>query len=118
FVYVRLHGDEQLYVSGYTDEALDRWAAKVQAWRAGREPADARRAAPPVKSRRASRDVYVYFDNDVKVRAPVDAIGLARRLGLPGPAHALPTFSAAAVAEEPRAHWPAARRAIEENRSR
>ena len=35
FVYVRLHGDNELYVSGYDDDALDRWAAKVQAWRAG-----------------------------------------------------------------------------------
>ena len=26
FVYVRLHGDEELYASGYTAEALDRWA--------------------------------------------------------------------------------------------
>jgi uncharacterized protein YecE (DUF72 family) len=85
FIYVRLHGDEQIYVSGYTDEALDHWAAKVKAWSGGREPADAKRVAPPVKRGRASRDVYAYFDNDLKVRSPEDAMGLARRLGLPGP---------------------------------
>jgi uncharacterized protein YecE (DUF72 family) len=28
------------------------------------------------------REVFVYFDNDVKVRAPFDAIALARRLGI------------------------------------
>jgi uncharacterized protein YecE (DUF72 family) len=61
-VYVRLHGADELYTSGYTPEALDAWAAKVRAWRDG------------------GRDVYVYFDNDVKVHAPFDAIALARRL--------------------------------------
>ena len=66
FVYARLHGADELYVSGYTDEALDRWAAKVRSW------AD------------DGHDVYVYFDNDAKVRAPYDALELMRRLGLTG----------------------------------
>jgi uncharacterized protein YecE (DUF72 family) len=61
-VYVRLHGDKELYVSGYTAAALDRWAEKIRAWHG------------------TGRDVYVYFDNDVKVRAPVDALALAARL--------------------------------------
>ena len=30
--------------------------------------------------KRAKRDVYVYFDNDAKVRAPADAKGLIRRV--------------------------------------
>ena len=63
FAYARLHGDIELYASGYTDEALDRWAAKVRKWH-----------------RRG--DVHVYFDNDAKVRAPVDAMGLSERLGV------------------------------------
>lgn len=66
FVYVRLHGDEELYVSGYTDAALDAWARKVRAWSRGG----------------AGRDVFVYFDNDVKVRAPFDAMMLAHKLKL------------------------------------
>lgn len=66
--YVRLHGDEELYVSGYDDAALDRWATRVLAWQAG------------------GADVVVYFDNDVKVRAPVDAERLMARLGLRPPA--------------------------------
>jgi len=28
FVYCRLHGAEELYASGYTDSALDKWATK------------------------------------------------------------------------------------------
>jgi uncharacterized protein YecE (DUF72 family) len=61
FVYVRLHGDKQIYVSGYSASALESWASRLRTWR-------------------RSRDVYVYFDNDVKVRAPFDAIALSKRL--------------------------------------
>ncbi|MBY6686575.1 DUF72 domain-containing protein [Rhodococcus sp. BP-149] len=57
-VYVRLHGDTELYTSGYSDEALGRWAERLGEWRA------------------AKRDVYVYFDNDAKGFAPWDALRL------------------------------------------
>jgi uncharacterized protein YecE (DUF72 family) len=43
FVYIRLHGDEELYVSGYTDRALDWWAARIDKWRTGCEPDDPKR---------------------------------------------------------------------------
>ena len=62
FAYIRLHGDEELYTSGYSDEALDSWATQIRTW------AD------------DGRDAFVYFDNDVKVRAPFDAMALASRL--------------------------------------
>jgi uncharacterized protein YecE (DUF72 family) len=62
FMYVRLHGDVELYTSGYTDTALDKWAAEIRTWTS------------------AGLDVQVHFDNDVKVRAPFDAMGLADRL--------------------------------------
>jgi uncharacterized protein YecE (DUF72 family) len=81
-VYVRLHGDAELYVSGYGDPALDRWADRVRAWAAGGEPADAHRLGPPAPPAPGGRDVLVYFDNDTKVRAPFDAMALARRLGV------------------------------------
>jgi uncharacterized protein YecE (DUF72 family) len=82
FMYLRLHGDKQLYSSGYTEAALDRWAERIRAWSRGSEPRDARRAggAPARKAR--SRDVYCYFDNDVKVRAPFDADRLMHKLGI------------------------------------
>lgn len=79
FVYVRLHGNVKLYESGYTRAALDHWAARVRAWRDGRTPPAAKLAAPPPRRARG-RDVYVYFDNDVKVHAPYDAINLAAKL--------------------------------------
>ncbi|HEY1139448.1 MAG TPA: DUF72 domain-containing protein [Lysobacter sp.] len=82
FVYIRLHGDEELYVSGYTDEALHMWARRIDAWSRGAEPDDARKASSLRPRRRASRDVYCYFDNDAKVHAPFDAQTLAMKLGL------------------------------------
>jgi len=63
FMYVRLHGDVELYASGYSDAALDRWAARIRTWK-----------------RRG--DVYCYFDNDAKVKAPFDAMTLMGKLGI------------------------------------
>jgi uncharacterized protein YecE (DUF72 family) len=82
WVYVRLHGDEELYVSGYGDEALDHWANRVREWSAGRAPQTEHTVAAPAPTRTEGRDVYLYFDNDVKTRAPFDAIALAERLGV------------------------------------
>ena len=63
FVYVRLHGHTELYASGYSSSSLDRWAEKAAGWRA------------------EGLDVYVYFDNDARGRAPHDAVALLGRLG-------------------------------------
>jgi len=75
FVYVRLHGSRQLYASGYGAKALARWAKRLAAWSKGGE-AEGEHAGPPAPKRR--RDVYVYFDNDAKVRAPFDALALMK----------------------------------------
>jgi len=79
---MRLHGDKELYASGYDDAVLDRWAARIACWREGGQVGDARLASPRPGRRRAGRDVYCYFDNDVKVHAPYDAAHLAARLGV------------------------------------
>jgi uncharacterized protein YecE (DUF72 family) len=76
FVYVRLHGDQELYVSGYDDEALKRWAAKIHAWKRGLALVSDHTVAAPAPRREQGRDVYVYFDNDVKTHAPYDAMAL------------------------------------------
>jgi uncharacterized protein YecE (DUF72 family) len=81
FVYVRLHGAEQLYASGYTDEQLDWWAARIREWKRGCQPHDAACVAAEGPAAAAARDVYVYFDNDAKVHAPFDAMRLIERLG-------------------------------------
>ena len=82
FMYLRLHGDKQLYASGYTEAALDRWALRIRAWSTGAEPSDAKRISQTPVLQRASRDVYCYFDNDIKVKAPFDAKRLIEKLGL------------------------------------
>lgn len=83
FVYLRLHGAEALYASGYTRAALQRWAERIDAWHHGRQPGDAHLIAPRLKPRaRKSREVFCYFDNDMKVRAPFDARSLLQRFDL------------------------------------
>jgi len=84
FVYCRLHGSEELYASGYDDDALDDWARRVHRWAQGGEPQDAERVCGRSETRKSGRDVYVYFDNDMKVKAPRDAAALAKRLGIAG----------------------------------
>jgi uncharacterized protein YecE (DUF72 family) len=80
FVYCRLHGSRELYASGYTPEELDRWAAKIGKWKLGEQPRGARLISKkPYKTGRP-RDIFAYFDNDIKVHAPFDAISLAERL--------------------------------------
>jgi uncharacterized protein YecE (DUF72 family) len=55
FVYVRAHGPRGTYKDYYSNKTLRDWARKIVAWKHGR------------------RDVYVYFDNDQKSAAPMDA---------------------------------------------
>jgi len=83
FVYIRLHGDKALYESGYSESALARWATRIERWSHGGEPGDPVRIGPRPARARASRDVYAYFDNDIKVHAPFDALALQRALALP-----------------------------------
>ncbi len=77
-VYVRLHGSEQLYSSGYEAEAIDIWAQRVVAFASGKLAEG--RYAGEAKADGRARDVFVYFDNDAKVRAPYDAQALQARV--------------------------------------
>ncbi|MGN8027075.1 DUF72 domain-containing protein [Microbacterium sp. 22242] len=67
-VYVRLHGSEELYHSGYREDELTEWARRVREWTSG--SGDGR-----------PRDVYAYFDNDARGHAPHDALALAALVG-------------------------------------
>ncbi len=80
FMYCRLHGSEVLYASGYDDASLDQWTTRVTAWARGAEPEDAERVIKEKGPNRATRDVFVYFDNDAKVRAPFDAQSLTAKV--------------------------------------
>jgi uncharacterized protein YecE (DUF72 family) len=83
FTYARLHGAEQLYVSGYSDKELDWWADRIRLWRKGKQPKDASLVSGST-AMLGKRDVYVYFDNDAKVYAPFNARTLASKLQLQG----------------------------------
>jgi uncharacterized protein YecE (DUF72 family) len=92
FLYLRLHGDKELYRSGYSDRSLDRWAKRIASWHRGSKPADAKKVSPQKHATAQARDIYCYFDNtDAKLRAPVDAQTLMRKLHLkPGKPPRLP----------------------------
>jgi len=107
FVYIRLHGEKELYASGYDDDSLDRWAERIATWRTGRQVVDARLASPVAAASRTRRDVYCYFDNDVKVHAPYDAAHLAARLGVPTGLAAGQRFVPPPDLAPPRARSPA-----------
>ena len=63
FRYARLHADKALYKDGWYEPAdIDRWAQTIESWL------------------ESGQDAYVYFDNDSKVRAPIDAVSLIARL--------------------------------------
>jgi uncharacterized protein YecE (DUF72 family) len=79
FVYVRLMRSEAARASGYPPSALDGWAARAQAWATGGEPDDLPRVLAP-QPPSAPRDVFVYFINGAKERAPHAAMGLLERL--------------------------------------
>jgi len=92
FIYCRLHGSEQLYTSGYDDPALDTWAHRILTWSQGDEVKPNRSSDQAASQQRAqfaskhkapkrtSRDVFAYFDNDAKVRAPFDAQNLQKKI--------------------------------------
>lgn len=83
FMYLRLHGSQQLYASQYSDDELSRWARHVRAFARGTMPSDARRIST-LKPKRSQRDVYVYFDNDAQAYAAQDAVRLMALLKTPG----------------------------------
>lgn len=86
FVYMRLHGGQKLYRSRYSPAELDRYAKAISAWARGRQPGDAKLMSREPPRRRASRDVYCYFDNTDKLHAPENAVELMERLGVAWPA--------------------------------
>ena len=79
FMYLRLHGEEELYASGYTEDALRFWARRIVTWHRGEQVDDARLIETSKLERSGkSRKIFCYFDNDIKVHAPFDAISLRK----------------------------------------
>jgi uncharacterized protein YecE (DUF72 family) len=62
FVYLRLHGDDVLYGTDYSDKELKGWAAKIEGWK------------------RKGKVVFVYFNNDAYGFAVKNALALKKVL--------------------------------------
>jgi uncharacterized protein YecE (DUF72 family) len=72
FCYFRLHGADKLYVSGYSDAQLKKWASNIK------------------RASDGERDVFCYFDNTMKEYAPLNALRLMQMLKVqwtPPPPH-------------------------------
>lgn len=84
FVYARLMRSDTKLTNGYSPKALDAWAAAAQTWAEGGAPT----ALPHLEaatSTEAARDVFVFFINGAKEKAPAAAVGLLQRLGFKPP---------------------------------
>ena len=73
FVYARLRRCMSSVATGYSLPALKQWSRRVQSWASGREPTDLPRVAPKPKTTAPPRDVFIYFINGAKERAPAAA---------------------------------------------
>jgi uncharacterized protein YecE (DUF72 family) len=62
FAYLRAHGPHGRYEGRYSHATLNEWRKSILGWQ------------------RSHCDVYVYFDNDQKSAAPMDALALLRLL--------------------------------------
>ncbi len=82
FVYARLMRASTRYKAGYAPKALDAWAERLQGWSRGAHPDDLPRIGAPAKPAKTSKvqDVYAYFINGAKERAPAAARLLIERL--------------------------------------
>jgi uncharacterized protein YecE (DUF72 family) len=80
FVYARIMGTVEDEPLGYSDDALDQWAARAAQWRAGDYPDDLQTIAHTTIAS-APRDVYLYVISGYKVRNPSAATALLDRIG-------------------------------------
>ncbi|WP_395056189.1 DUF72 domain-containing protein [Polaromonas sp.] len=83
FVYARLMCSDAKFKSGYAPKVLDAWAAVAQTWAQGGDPAVPPHLEPA--KAKTARDVYVFFINGAKEKAPHAAMGLLQRLGVKPP---------------------------------
>jgi uncharacterized protein YecE (DUF72 family) len=81
FIYCRLHGNQELYNSRYSEAELDRWADRIRRWSRGKTNRDGSFVASPLADR-TKRDCFVFFDNTDKLQAPDNARGLMQRLAI------------------------------------
>ena len=81
FAYARLMRSQAKLKTGYAPAALDRWARAARTWAAGGEPDELARVAAMPKPGKP-RDVFMFFINGAKEKAPAAAGALLRRLAV------------------------------------
>jgi uncharacterized protein YecE (DUF72 family) len=87
FVYMRLMNGKSSLKAGYAPKALDAWAARVRDMAEGKPVGDVSGGAGPFpeltpgSKQDVARDVFAFFINGAKERAPAAAMALLKRLG-------------------------------------
>ncbi len=84
FVYARLMRSQASVATGYGHKAIDQWAEAGLSWAKGEQPPDLPRVADDPAGK--PRDVFLFFINGAKERAPAGAMALLERLGWAAPA--------------------------------
>jgi uncharacterized protein YecE (DUF72 family) len=79
FVYARIMGTQATETAGYSDAALDLWAARARAWAAG-TAAEGLDYVEPKRAKGKPRDVYLYVISGHKVHNPAAARSLIERI--------------------------------------
>ena len=79
FVYARLQKGSERLRAGYAPKALDLWAQRARVWAAGGAPDDLPWAGPRNALRKQTRDVFMFFIHEAKLRAPAAAMALIAR---------------------------------------
>jgi len=67
------------YKAGYAPKALDAWAERLRVWARGADPDDLPLVGKPLAGKKA-QDVFAYFINGAKERAPEAARAMIKRL--------------------------------------
>ena len=80
FVYARIMGTREDAERGYPADALDRWAARAEAWASGAAPEDLQYCSG-ARGEGRPRDVYLYVISGHKARNPAAAMALMERIG-------------------------------------
>ena len=81
FVYARLMQSHADLETGYAEAALKAWAERARRWSEGGAPDDLPSLEEPSRHA-APREVFIYFINGAKERAPAAAVALLNRLGV------------------------------------